>query len=94
MATRKPAALPYPAEARSSDVLTKTVVGVVAVAISMWIAWSNLHQGWFPHDEGQLGQAAERILQGQLPHRDFDEMYTGGLSMLNAAQFRTVGCQQ
>ncbi len=82
---------PHPAGARSSDVLTKTLVGFVAVAISMLIAWSNLHQGWFPHDEGQLGQAAERILQGELPHRDFDEMYTGGLSMLNALSFELWG---
>ena len=44
-----------------------------------------------PHDEGAIGQSAERVLEGQLPHRDFDELYTGGLSYLNAFAFRVFG---
>jgi len=44
-----------------------------------------------PFDDGMLAQTAERVMQGQLPHRDFDEVYTGGLSMLNAAAFRLLG---
>lgn len=46
-----------------------------------------LTHGWVPHDAGTLGQSAERVLRGQLPHRDFDELYTGGLSFLYAAVF-------
>jgi hypothetical protein len=30
-------------------------------------------------------------LLGQLPHRDFDDVYTGGLSLLNALAFRVLG---
>lgn len=55
------------------------------------IGWFSLDQGWFAHDEGQLGQAAARILEGQMPHRDFDDMYTGGLSYLNAFSFYLWG---
>ncbi|MGD0841822.1 MAG: glycosyltransferase family 39 protein [Candidatus Acidiferrales bacterium] len=44
-----------------------------------------------PHDDGMLAQSAERALQGQLPHRDFDEVYTGGLSYLHAAAFKLFG---
>lgn len=53
-------------------------------------AWSHLG-GWIPFDDGALAQSAERVLQGQLPHRDFDEVYTGGLTWLNAGAFRLLG---
>ncbi|HJQ20547.1 MAG TPA: glycosyltransferase family 39 protein [Gemmatimonadaceae bacterium] len=61
-----------------------------------WIAGASLgawylRRGWVPHDEGALAQSAERLLAGQLPHRDFDEIYTGGLTMLHAAAFRAFG---
>lgn len=52
---------------------------------------ANLRRGWVPHDEGSFGQSAERVLQGELPHRDFDELYTGGLSLVHAAAFRLLG---
>ena len=51
----------------------------------------NLNRGWVPHDEGILSQSAERVLNRELPHRDFDEPYTGGLTYLNAAAFRVFG---
>ncbi len=54
---------------------------------------SSLMRGWIPHDEGSLGHAAERVMQGELPHRDFDDIYTGGLAMLNAVAFRTLGME-
>jgi hypothetical protein len=64
--------------------------------VLLWIvtalyAWHTLDHGWIPHDEGTLAQSAERVLGGQLPHRDFDEVYTGGLSYLDAAAFRILG---
>jgi hypothetical protein len=52
---------------------------------------SDLKRGWVGHDEGYLAQTAERVLYGELPHRDFDEGYTGGLTYLNAAAFRLFG---
>src|SRR6266852_3882316 len=50
-----------------------------------------LQRGWVPHDEGTIGQSAERVLDGQLPHRDFDDPYTGGLSYLHALAFSALG---
>ncbi len=38
-----------------------------------------------------MGHAAERVLAGELPHRDFTEVYTGGLAFLNAFAFALVG---
>jgi Ca2+/Na+ antiporter len=52
-------------------------------------AWAN--QGWLPQDDGVLAQSAVRVLHGELPHRDFTENYTGGLSLLNAAGMRLFG---
>ena len=51
----------------------------------------ELKRGWVPHDEGTLAHSAERVLYGDVPHRDFDEIYTGGLSYLNAFAFRVFG---
>src|SRR5687767_10839013 len=48
-------------------------------------------RGWLPHDEGALAQSAERVLAGELPHRDFDEPYTGVLSYLHALGFKLLG---
>ncbi len=48
-------------------------------------------RGWYPHDEGAMGQMAERVLHGEVPHRDFDEPYTGLLTYLHAAAFAAGG---
>jgi hypothetical protein len=48
-------------------------------------------RGWIPHDEGTLAQSAERVLQGELPHRDFNEVYTGGVTYLHAWSFQWFG---
>jgi hypothetical protein len=67
-----------------------------AVLAGVWIlsalyAGLFLDRGWVPHDEGMLGQNAERVLRGELPHRDFDESYTGGLNYAHAFAFRIFG---
>jgi 4-amino-4-deoxy-L-arabinose transferase-like glycosyltransferase len=63
------------------------VVGVLSVAYE----WHFLFRGWVPWDEGALSESAQRVLNGQLPHRDFDEIYTGGLSYLHALAFLVFG---
>ena len=64
---------------------------LLTLAVSAaYVGW-HLRRGWMPYDDGAMAQSAERLLQGQLPHRDFDDIYTGGLSYLNAAAFRLFG---
>lgn len=64
---------------------------LLTLAISAgYVSW-HLRRGWMPYDDGAMAQSAERLLQGQLPHRDFDDIYTGGLSWLNAGAFRMFG---
>jgi len=68
----------------------------VAIACVLWIlcgayATRFVYRGWVAHDEGTIGQSAERVLSGELPHRDFDEVYTGGLTYLHAAGMTVFG---
>ena len=69
---------------------------LAALLITGWVlvgvaAGLRLNQGWVPHDDGSFAQSAHRVLQGELPHRDFAELYTGGLTFLNAAVFWIFG---
>src|SRR6478609_658945 len=60
---------------------------VIVILLAAVLLASDLNQGWVPHDEGALGQSAERVLAGQVPHRDFDEIYTGALAYMHALSF-------
>jgi hypothetical protein len=64
--------------------LVTVAVGAVCIGHFAW-------RQWLPWDDGTMAQAAERALRGQLPHRDFNEPYTGGLTWLHAAAFRLLG---
>ncbi|MCE9601297.1 MAG: glycosyltransferase family 39 protein [Gemmatimonadetes bacterium] len=63
---------------------------IAVLVIGALILGSVLRDGWYPHDEGALGQSAERVLAGEVPHRDFTEIYTGLLSYINAAVFAVL----
>ena len=73
-----------------------TPVRWLAILLAVWCAsgiyeGAHLKRGWVPWDAGAYAQSAERVLEGQLPHRDFTEVYTGGLTYLNAAAMRVFG---
>jgi hypothetical protein len=68
----------------------------LALACVLAVAWFHashtLFAGWnVPSDDGVLAQSAERVLRGELPHRDFDALWSGGLDWLNAGAFRLLG---
>jgi hypothetical protein len=67
------------------------VVFTLVFALSALYMAKELKRGWVPSDEGTLAECADRVLRGELPHRDYHEGYTGGLSYLNAAAFRVFG---
>jgi hypothetical protein len=64
---------------------------IAAAALGVAVIWVFRFRGWYPHDEGALGQTAERILSGQVSHRDFGDPYTGGLGLMQALAFRLGG---
>jgi hypothetical protein len=70
---------------------SKNAILVIVWSLSALYVFGFVDRGWIPHDEGFLAQSAERVLLGELPHRDFDEVYTGGLSYLYAAAFNLLG---
>ncbi|MGH7629743.1 MAG: glycosyltransferase family 39 protein, partial [Gemmatimonadales bacterium] len=63
---------------------------LVCAALVVYVG-TMLDGHWVADDEGLLGQSAERVLLGELPHRDFADTYTGGLSFLHAWVFRVLG---
>jgi hypothetical protein len=73
----------------------ETRIGWVVLAV-VWLASTvylaiYLRQGWSAFDSGMLAQEALRTLRGQVPHRDFGDLYTGGLPYLDALAFRLFG---
>lgn len=78
---------PLPDGTASRRALTLLICGLILLAAFAYMHHYML-RGWVAHDEGTLAGTAERVLHGQLPHRDFDDVYTGGLAYLNAAAFR------
>lgn len=75
----------YPA-----DLFPGWLVCLVVSLIGVALLVMRYNHGWIPHDDGTLGQAAERALRGELPNVDFDD-YTGGLSFVHAFAFRIFG---
>lgn len=65
------------------------LVGVIVVSTGFMTYF--IDRGWIPHDEGTLAHSAERLLAGELPHRDYVDGYTGGLTYLNALAFKLFG---
>jgi len=70
---------------------SQKIIGIALIVASLAYLFYFVPRGWVPHDEGMLGQAAERVLRGGLPHVDYVELYTGGLAWLNAQVFRVFG---
>lgn len=73
--------------ARRQSLLWLAFVWVISAALLV----TRIDRGWVAHDEGTIAHPAERVLAGELPHRDFDDVYTGGLAYLNAAAMRAFG---
>lgn len=75
---------------RPSVALQRTAAGLLLVAGALYLV-RFVQRGWVPLDEGMIGQAAERVLSGGLPHVDYEEPYPGALSYLYALVFQVAG---
>lgn len=64
---------------------------MAVLGISAALVWPELFRGWYPWDDGAMAQVADRVLHGQLPHRDFDDPWTGGWSFVQAGIFGLFG---
>jgi hypothetical protein len=83
----------YPLMAREtrSDRALGWVVVALLVAASSGYLWHFVDRGWIPHDEGTIALDATSLLQGDLPHVDFEDPYTGGMTYLYAGAFKVTG---
>ncbi len=73
------------------DAVPRRWIGPLVVTAAAIYLLCFAFRGWIHHDEGLLAHTAERVLQGELPHRDFDDTYTGGLALLHALAFKIFG---
>jgi hypothetical protein len=73
------------------DSPVRLLVLCLVMVIAGTYAGLRVDQSWIAVDDGTLATSAVRVLQGQLPHSDFVEVYTGGLSFIHAAAFRVFG---
>jgi len=71
--------------------VVRLMVLVAVLVIAALYVGARIGSGWVPADDGALSQSALRVMQGQLPHRDFGEIYTGGLSFIHALAFQAFG---
>jgi len=79
------------AESEPSGIGLRDPLTLVLLAAAFVYALLTIDRGWIPHDDGMLGQAALRVLTGELPHRDFQDVYTGALGYWHALSFVLFG---
>src|SRR6478736_6084154 len=56
----------------------------LAMALAALDLSQHLFRNWVAFDEGAMGQAAALVRAGAWPHRDFTDIYSGGLALLDA----------
>jgi hypothetical protein len=66
-------------------------VSLACLALVLLADLAQLRLGLDPEDEGYFAQQAARVLQGQLPFRDFDSLYTPALLYLHAIVVAVFG---
>jgi Dolichyl-phosphate-mannose-protein mannosyltransferase len=67
------------------------VLAWVLLVVGLVVLARLAFKGWIPHDEGTLGQAATRVLGGEVPHVDFHDTYGGLQAYAHAGVFSLIG---
>src|ERR1700722_10251368 len=70
---------------------TRPLVMLFTWLVSAAIVIAPRRDAFYDVADDLLGETAERVMHGQLPHRDFVDVYTGALGMIDAAGFRIWG---
>jgi len=79
-------------------VLTLQATGArlwLAVALSCTVSalllWRFHDYYWYPPDEGNYAHVAQRLLQGEVLHRDIQDVHAGYIDFINAGAFALFG---
>lgn len=67
------------------------LVALLCLALALGADLLLIRVGLDSQDEGYFVEQATRVVQGQLPYRDFDSLYTPALLYLHAAVFSIFG---
>jgi hypothetical protein len=67
------------------------IFAVGALAACLLLDLALLRFGVDVVDEGYFAEQAARVLRGEVPYRDFESLYTPGLTYLHAAVFAALG---
>ena len=68
-----------------------TIKNFFIILFSFFVLSFFFNRGFAYYDEGFILHAAQRVIQGELPYRDFDLIYTPGTVFLTAAAFKIFG---
>ena len=79
--------------ARKPDVFNRApwLLLILVLVPATILLFAGAYIGWIPWDDGTMGQAADRVLSGQVPHLDFIDTHTGGLSYFHAVVLAYLG---
>ena len=70
----------------------RSTVGLAAALLASFLLLYYFHDRyWFPRDDGYYAHIADRILGGELLHRDVQALHPGGIYYLNALAMSIFG---
>ena len=82
--------LPAGRELRDFD--SRSAVALALVLFSSAVLVTIFHNKfWWPPDEGNYAHVAERLLSGEILHRDVQDIHAGYINFVNAAAFSLFG---
>ena len=77
---------------RSSAWDLRSVAALIVVVLVSTVVMITYHNRfWAPADEGKFAHAAERMVLGQVLHRDVQDLHAGYVNFVNAAAFSLFG---
>jgi hypothetical protein len=64
---------------------------IITLTVNGALLWAFHDRYWYAPDEGNYAHIAERVLDGQVLHRDIQDLHPGYINWLNAAAMRVFG---
>ncbi len=78
----------YPSPATRVMAVSSMILVLTGTALLLWFFHDRF---WLPYDEGQYAHSAERLLDGEVLHRDIHEWHMGYVHFVNAAALKVFG---
>lgn len=69
----------------------ETVLLAAVALVALAVVMHFFDRFWLPADEGVYAYVAERIIDGDVPYRDVQDLHAGYVQLVNAAAFALMG---